>query len=260
MLILYVAVLLVMLVLNLFLAFIIRQAVVITNRQVQAHFSRQLARGADAVDKKLEELHELETQVRKEKARLEEYRAALEESGRTAPGAEAAAGAASGTGSLFYQSGVAYRSAEALEAHRYIKDHMELDYDGLVQAALKLRRDPGRDWEVCGSILGKIGFEELFRLTTCAKESAAKELEALLTREELETLERLAPESAGLELSKRIDRVRQYRMMHDPQVRVRCADKEQDQVRHGEVITEYDPRIHEGIRLRVGAGVLDYSL
>ena len=260
MLIFYIAILLVMAVLNLFLAFIIRQTVNITNRQVQAHFSRQLAKSAEALDGKLDELSDVEKQLEAAKEELEIYRRKLNEEKKTASTSAGIRQTQTGTGGLFYQSGIDYRSTDALEAHSYIRNHMKLDYGKLVDAALELRRDPGHDWEVCGRILEKIDFETLFELMSSDEDRSAKRLGELLDAEELEVFERIAPAQDGADFAKRIDRVRQYRKMHDPTVRLRTGDINQTKPEGRDVVIEYDPGIHDGIRLRVGDGMLDYSL
>lgn len=259
MLILYGAVLLVMAALNLFLAFIIRQIIGITDRQVQMHFSRELGRCAESLDQKLQELSKAEERLSEVELRLKEQREALGRASRQT-GAVPAARQESGSSSLFYQAGAAYRGDKTLEVYRYIKDQMDLDYEALIKAAAAQKEEPERDWELCGQILEKLKFELLYQLVTSSGEIREQILKEHLTEEELGALERIAPADGYPDPVKRIDCIRQYRMMHDPQVRVICGEKDLDQVRHGEILTEYDARIHEGIRLRMGTGVLDYSL
>lgn len=258
MLILYGAVLLVMVALNVFLALIIRQMVVITGRQVQMHFSRKLEDCTDALDKTLEQLREAEQELARTRQLVKEQEESARKTG--IPESAQAAPEHAGTGSLFYQAGVSYRNQEILETYQYIKEHMQLDYDGLLEELQQQSQEPNADWILCGRILEKVDFSVLYQLTTSPREKRRELLSELLTREEQEALERIAPEKELKDPVKRFDRVRQYRMLHDPQVRVRCGQQHLDhRVKNGAVIT-YDPQIHEGIQLRMGTGLLDYSL
>ncbi|MCD7807498.1 MAG: hypothetical protein LUH19_09215 [Lachnospiraceae bacterium] len=259
MLILYIAVVAVMALLDLFLLFVIRQIAVITNRQVQQHFARELGKCSGSLDEKTGELADLQDKIKTAELRLQELQAAAK---RTANGPAAQAQPVQqGSGSLFYQSGIDYRSEEALEIYRYIKEHMELDYDGIVEQARKLApasEDPL--WEGCGKLLEKFDFDLTYQLTTSDEEKRQEILKERLTEEELNVLNQVAPLSEYPDTVSRIDRVRQYRKINDPTVRVICGEKELDQQQRKGVLTQYDEGIHEGIRIRTGTGVLDYSL
>ena len=58
-----------------------------------------------------------------------------------------------------------------------------------------------------------------------------------------------------------MDAVRQYLKLHDPLIRVESGEPGIQDIPEEEGLQmEYNPQIHEGIRLHMGAGVLDYSL
>ncbi|MCD8333293.1 MAG: hypothetical protein LUB60_04090 [Clostridiales bacterium] len=266
MLILYAAVLLVMAALTIFLAFIIRQMVNITNHQVQMHFSREMGRCAEALDQKLAELSDTEEKLREVKQRICEQEEAAKRAGKQV-GAASRTGQETGSSNLFYQSGVSYRDHEALDIYRYVKEEMDLDYGSLVSEVVKQSRKPDRDWNLCTRILEKIDFDFQYRMVTASPETRDRLLRECLDGEELEALERIAPAGEYPDPVKRMDRVRQYRMLYDPRVRVVCGEKDRERAagmlgREGsdQVQVEYDPAIHEGIRVRMGDGVLDYSI
>ncbi|MCD8077290.1 MAG: hypothetical protein LUE63_02725 [Lachnospiraceae bacterium] len=265
MLILYVAVLLVMAALNVFLVFIIRQMVVITNRQVQMHFSREMGRCTGALDEKLAELSETEERLREVTQRVKEQEAAARRAGSQIGSASSVKREGSSS-SLFYQSGVSYSDREALDLYRTIRDGMDLDYEGLIRAVAQQSRAPERDWELSGQILEKLDFDFQYRLVTASPALREELLHASLNGEELSALERIAPIRDYPDPIKRMDRVRQYRMLYDPRVRVICGEKSRegspgpDETTGEEIYLEYDPAIHEGIRVRMGDGVLDYSI
>ena len=74
-------------------------------------------------------------------------------------------------------------------------------------------------------------------------------------------LEQAAPAELYPDFSGRMDAARQYLKLHDPVVRVESGDPDaQNRPEEDGLRVEYNPQIHEGIRLHVGAGVLDYSL
>ena len=103
------AVLLVMAALNVFLFFVIRQIVVITNRQVQRHFTVELESLNAGVEETLVRLAEARKELQETQERGEAKRA------------EEAAAAAPAPGGLAQVPGFShprYRSAESLETYR----------------------------------------------------------------------------------------------------------------------------------------------
>lgn len=261
--IIYGAVLLVMVVLNLFLAFIIRQIVAITNQQVRRHVTRELESCTAALDGKLAEYQKLEedlARIRQEIQKAEEIRELPK-----APAAVCVKEQKPGNG-LFYQSGVAYRSEGALETYRYIRDNMKLDHEAIIRQAVDYGKEYERKseqtelWKLCCQILEKLSHEEIFRLATQSREKQEEQLEALLTGREKEAMEEIAPSGQIPDFISRMDRLRQYRLLYDPQPRIRSGEKEQEEKAAFGVRYEYDPQIHEGVCVRVGTDMIDYSI
>jgi len=247
------AVILVMAVLNIFLLFIIRQIVLITNRQVQRHFTVQMDQMSEDLDQTLEKLAEARQALKEETSSQK----------RPARG-----GAATGcilrlclrrTGFPDFQH-ARYRSEESLETYRYIRDHMKLDYDRLIAEARKHCPAADACWLACRSILEKLNFEKLFDLILMPEEEQKAELALVLSPEELDYLEQVAPEQNGRELSERVDEIRQYVKLHTPKLRVESGDPDCPVTESDEMEVVYNPQIHEGIRLYMGPLMLDYSL
>lgn len=248
------AVILVMAVLDVFLFFVIRQIVIITNRQVQRHLTAEL----EVCGKELEETMGRLLEARQELEAAEQQKAAAVE----AQGEDQAVSGAA-LSRLAPVPGFRhprYRSEESLETYRYIRDHLKLDYEELVRRALEICPAPDAEWENCRRIREKIDFSRMYELLLRPQEEQDACLEELLTEEELATLERVAPGGQYPDLTVRMDMVRQYIRFHDPQLWVECGDKDLQKEGDGRIRVSYNPQIHEGFRLHIGQGVLDYSL
>ncbi len=246
------AVIFVMAVLNIFLLFIIRQIVLITNRQVQRHFTVQMDQMSQDLDQTLEKLAEARQALKEETS--SQKRPAREEQTQAA-----SSGCASDAPVPGFQH-ARYRSEESLETYRYIRDHMKLDYDRLIAEAKKHCPAADACWLACRSILEKLNFEKLFDLLLMPEEEQKAELASVLTPEELEYLEQVAPEQNGRELSERVDEIRQYVKLHTPKLKVESGDPDCPVTESDEIEVVYNPQIHEGIRLYMGPLLLDYSL
>lgn len=248
------AVLVITMVLNLFLLFVIRQMVLITNRQVQKHFSQELEYCTEELDEKLARLNDTQEQLRCVRQQLEEQKRAQKSIAVAREENRQAGTAAVVRGKVRYQSG------ESLETYRYIRDHMKPDYRDLVRRAVECRPESDETWDCCSKIVEKLDFDTVYRMITRTEEEQHQILEQVLTEKERQALELVAPEAEIPDFARRLDKVRQYIKIYSPEVVVQCGEKEEDQKQYGEVRVEYNPHIHEGIRLRVGSGVLDYSL
>lgn len=246
------AVILVMAVLNIFLLFIIRQIVLITNRQVQRHFTVQMDQMSEDLDQTLEKLAEARQALKEETS--SQKRPAREDQPQAA-----SSGCASDAPVPGFQH-ARYRSEESLETYRYIRDHMKLDYDRLIAEARKHCPAADACWLACRSILEKLNFEKLFDLLLMPEEEQKAELALVLSPEELDYLEQVAPEQNGRELSERVDEIRQYVKLHTPKLRVESGDPDCPVTESDEMEVVYNPQIHEGIRLYMGPLLLDYSL
>lgn len=248
------AVLVITMVLNLFLLFVIRQMSVITNRQVQQHFSRELEFCTEELEEKLKELKTAQDSLQGIRQQIQEQKAVQQSmlvygQDDHKPGQAAVV-----------KRNARYRSAESLDTYRYIRDHMKPDYQELVKKAVERKKETGEEQDLCGSILKKLDFETAYRLVTSPAKEQERILNRLLTKEEQEFLEQTAPGGEFTDIIARLDKIRQYRMLHSSEVVVQCGEKDQDQKQYGSVKVEYDPDIHEGIRLRMGSEMLDYSL
>ncbi|MBS6396017.1 MAG: hypothetical protein KH452_02515 [Clostridiales bacterium] len=244
------AVLLVMAVLNVFLLFVIRQIVVITNRQVQRHFTVELESLGTEVEGMLERLAE----ARKELQETERKETAPQE-------AETTASVARGLSQVPGFSHPRYRSEESLETYRYIRDHMKLDYSDYIRQALASRPQPDQVWERLRDVMDKLDFQTMYGLLLMQDEERETVLERMLTKEEQAALEQAAPLDLHPDFSDRMDAARQYMKLHDPVIRVESGDPDvRNRPEEEGLRVEYNPQIHEGIRLHMGAGVLDYSL
>lgn len=248
------AVLVITMVLNLFLLFVIRQMVTITNRQVQRHFTRELEFCTEELDGKLQELHAAQNRLEGIEKQIQEQKAVRKDMAVYGQGRNRTGQAA------VVKGNARYRNGESLETYRYIRDHMKPDYEELIQKAARRQSGTEKIWNVCRSMMEKLDFETTYRLATMPEEEQGRILKELLTEEELQVLEEAAPSEDFSDIIIRLDKVRQYMMLHSPEVIVQCGEKDQDRKQYGSVKVEYNPNIHEGIRLRMGSGMLDYSL
>ena len=246
------AVLLVMAALNVFLFFVIRQIVVITNRQVQRHFTVELESLNAGVEETLVRLAEARKELQETQERGEAKRA------------EEAAAAAPAPGGLAQVPGFShprYRSAESLETYRYIRDHMKLDYEDYIRQALAARPEPSGTWTYLNGMMEKLDFQTMYSLTLMQDDEREKALSELFSQEERDAMEQAAPADQYPDFTGRMDAVRQYLKLHDPVIRVESGDPAAgDRPEEEGLRVEYNLQIHEGIRLHIGDGVLDYSL
>jgi len=241
-------------VLNLFLLFVIRQMVVITNRQVQQHFTRELEFCTEELDEKLQKLHTAQNQLQGIQDQIREQKA-VQRNMAVYNQSKSSTGQA-----VTVKGNARYRSPESLDTYRYIRDHMKPDYKELVQKAVERQSGTSEIWSLCQSILAKLDFETTYHLVTRPEGEQEQIMKEMLTDEELQILEEAAPREDFPDIILRLDKVRQYMQLHSPEVVVQCGEKEEDRKQYGDVKVEYNPNIHEGIRLRMGSGVLDYSL
>ena len=246
------AVLLVMAVLNVFLLFVIRQIVMITNRQVQRHFTVELESLGEEVDGVPERLAEAKKELQETEKRGEN---------RKTEGNAAAAAIPRGLSQVPGFSHPRYRSEDSLETYRYIRNHMKLDYSDYIRQALACRPQPDAVWTCLKNVMEKLDFQTMYGLILMQDEEREAALGQMLSEEEHNALEQAAPADQYPDFSDRMDAVRQYLKLHDPLIRVESGEPGIQDIPEEEGLQmEYNPQIHEGIRLHMGAGVLDYSL
>lgn len=257
----YIAVLLVMLVLNLFLAFIIWQMVSITGRQVQKHMTRELENSTAALDLKMEELKQLEekkSQVQEEISSLEGVVMSLKTSPFYAPRPIARE---------LYIPTARYIDNEFFDNHKLVNDMMKgVDQREIVQKIRERYRYVGNreDYDTACQVLEFLDMETVYDLCTISSEEQVEVMRKALTGRAGEFLEEFL-ESLGedeeFDVLNFRTFVREIRTEQDPKIYIRTGNREPEEMDWDQdLVHQYDSNISEGLKIIYQNRSFDFSI
>lgn len=259
--IIYIAVLLVMVVLNLFLAFIIWQMVSITGKQVQMHITRELENSSAAFDLKVEEFKQLEN----EKKRLQNEISSLEGvvlSLKTSPFY-----APRPISRELYVPTARYVDNEFFDNHKLVNEMMkEVDQKEIIDRIRSRYVYAGnrKDYDTACEILKFLDMETVYNLCTISAEEQYRVLsEALKGRagEFLEIFAESLQEDEEFDVLNFRTYIREVRTEQDPRVYVRTGDRETEGLDWDkDLVHQYDSNISEGLKIIYQNKVFDFSI
>ncbi len=257
----YIAVLLVMAVLNLFLAFIIWQMAAVTRRQVQKNMAGELENSAAALDMKMEELKGLEEEKKKIQGEIDSLEGvvlSLKTSPFYAPRAIAR--------ELFIPT-ARYIDNEFFDNHKLVNDMMkDVDWKKIVEnirSRYIYAGDRERYETACG-ILENLDMETVYGICTRdpqEQESILEEAFTGRTREMLEEFRSGMGEDEDFDVLKFRTFVREISVEHDPRVYIRTGDRNPARVDDNpDIVYQYDSNISEGLKIIYQNRSFDFSI
>lgn len=255
------AVLIVMVVLNVFMGFVIRQIVLITNRQVRQHVTRELEKCTAAVDQKMEEIKDMELQkeeLQDDISSLEGVVLSLKTSPFYAPRPIAR--------ELFIPT-ARYIDNTFFDNHKLVSDMMKgVDQKEIVRNIRRVHAYSGNreDYDTACGLLKFLGVETAYELCTVSPQLQVETLRGVLTGREAEMLERFLE---TLDEDEEFDSLnfrtylREIRTEQDPVMYIRTGDRDMDCSGLGdEVVHQYDDNISEGLKIIYQNQSFDFSI
>jgi len=257
----YVAVLLVMAVLNLFLAFIIWQMAAVTRRQVQKNMTRELENSAAALDLKMEELKQLEEQKKKVQGEIDSLEGvvlSLKTSPFYAPRPIAR--------ELFIPT-ARYIDNEFFDNHKLVNDMMkDVDWKQIVQNIRSRYIYAGNreNYETACRILEDLDMDTVYSLCTRDPQEQETILEEAFTGRAKEMLEEFRSglgEDEAFDVLKFRTYAREIRTKEDPRVYIRTGDRNPAKLdENPDIVYQYDSNISEGLKIIYQNRSFDFSI
>lgn len=255
------AVLAVMVILNLFMAFVIRQIVVITNRQVRQHVTRELESCTAAVDQKMEEIQEMEREKEKlqsEISSLEGVVMSLKTSPFYAPRPIAR--------ELFIPT-ARYIDNTFFDNHKVVSDMMKgVDQKEIVRNIRERYAYTGNrdDYDTACRLLDFLGVDTAYELCTVSPQLQVASLQEALSGQDRKMLDRFL---ASLGEDEEFDALsfrtylKEIRTEQDPVMYIRTGDREMDcSDWGGDLVHQYDSNISEGLKIIYQNQSFDFSI
>lgn len=255
------AVLAAMVVLNLFMGFVIYQIVLITNRQVKRHVTKELENCTAAVDQKMEEFKQMEQKKEKlqhEISSLEGVVLSLKTSPFYAPKAI--------DRELFIPT-ARYIDNTFFDNHKVVSDMMKgVDQREIVRNIRKLHAYTGNreDYDTACRLLDFLAVDTAYELCTVTPKLQIETLREALTGREAEMLEeflRTLGEDEEFDALNFRTYLREIRTEQDPTMYIRTGDRELDCSQWGqEMVHQYDGNISEGLKVIYQNQSFDFSI
>ncbi len=255
------AVLAAMIVLNLFMGFVIYQIVMITNRQVKKHVTREIEGCTETVDRKLEEIRQMEQKkedLQHEISSLEGVVLSLKTSPFYAPRPIAR--------ELFIPT-ARYIDNTFFDNHKLVSDMMKgVDQKEIARNIRSLHAYTGnrQDYDTACRLLDFLGVDTAYELCTVSPQLQVETLKEALTGREAEMLEdflgTLGEDEEFDSLSFRTY-LREIRTEQDPSMYIRTGDRQMDCSGWGEdMVHQYDGNISEGLKIIYQNQSFDFSI
>lgn len=259
--IIYITVLLVMVVLNLFLAFIIWQMVSITGRQVQTHMTKELENSVAALDLKMEEIQRLE----EEKSRIQEEISSLEGvvlSLKTSPFY-----APRPISRELFVPTARYVDNEFFDNHKLVNEMMrEVNQKEIIERIRRryLYTGSRKDYDTACEILKFLDMETVYNLCTISSADQYKLLYEALdgrAKEILCTFAENLQENEEFDVLNFRTYVREIRTEQDPKVYIRTGNRSEEGLDWDkDLVHQYDSNISEGLKIIYQNKSFDFSI
>lgn len=245
-----VAVLIILIVMNLFMVTVLRQMTLSTGKQIEKDAIRLFSAYDEILEKKSQELQKLEQEL--EEKRQEE------KLGETMP-AQAVSQAAAGEACVV--SG-RYRDDTFSDDYQRVKENFSFDPTLVLDHIRRQIPDSRQELALVEGILGKLSFDDCYEMMTLPTKVQNEILDEFLTEDE-KTLHHSYMESSGEEEVQAFYQwLTDRRRILDTGMELRVGVSLKDRAKElgNQVASSYDPEICEGFQVKAGNRIYDYSI
>lgn len=253
-------VLAVMVIMNGVMFYVLRMAVIVTGKQVDACFVRELEAYDGFLDQKGRENQQLEEEkkgLQKEITDMQGVMVSLKTSPFYAPRPVPR--------DLFVPS-ARYIDNDFFDNHKLVSDRMRGLDKGVIMRRIREKNPYAGDLEryrAACRILEVLQLDALYELATMEGSAQLKVLRESLEGEDRKLLEEYAdvPEDGSFDGLRFVSWLREVRTAHDPGMYVRTGERRDDFSAYGQdVVTQYDGNISEGMKFIHQNKLFDFSI
>jgi hypothetical protein len=257
----FIAVVLVLALLMVFLLIAIRLLTAEAREQLNRYFLKnleaydRLAENKNAeIDRLNAEIGELNSQIKTSEKRLEAM--------ANAGGGGSSRGEVRVVAQAASASNATYRDPAFFDDYAYIRKNMRLDYAEIIkELTAKLDFSEDKQLDLFRGILDKLPQDRLYDIVTLNDEDLADFLKQILNEEEMAFLNSYIEETGSFDLLQFHNYLSNYVKDHENELYIRTGNPDEwKQYERAHVHVLYDAGIHEGIRISFKDTVYDYSL
>ncbi len=257
----FIAVLIVMVVMLYFMAVTLRAVVENTNRKVNGYFLRKLKDFDGDFEEKVTEME----QLTEEKERLEREVKSLKAdmiSFKTSPFYAPRPLARS-----IYIPVARYIDDDFFEEYKSAKDMLKMDKAGIIKTIIEKVPYSGdaKEYKMVCKILEKLNFDAIFEMSSLQSMEQLKILNETFTKTEqkylVDYIMNELDEPEKFNCLDFISYVKIRKKLHDPHLYVRTGEQGEDFTYvNGNVVSQYDDNVCEGVKIIYQNRVYDYSI
>lgn len=245
MLYIFIAVFVVLVVMNIFMIFVLRQMTILTGKQVEKDAVRLMAVYDTLLEKKSEQLRELN----------EKLAVSTTEVKRESPTGEVARGVLA---PYIPEKGVRYHDTEFTQNYQKIKDTFLIEPESVISQVSELeksRADEQKQLELEAQkgILEKISFDSLYQIATLEIEEQQKILKEVLEPKELEIYETWKQETKNPDMIGFFGWLKIQIKTNNRDLIVRTGNESEE-------MYQFDSSICEGVKVMCGDTLYDFSI
>lgn len=245
-----VAVLIILIVMNLFMVTVLRQMTLSTGKQIEKDAIRLFSAYDEVLEKKSLELQKLEQEL--EEKRQEE------KLGETMP-VQAVSQASAGEACVV--SG-RYRDDTFSDDYQRVKENFSFDPTLVLDHIQRQIPDSRKELALVEGILGKLSFEDCYEMMTLPTKDQNEILDEFLTEDEKKLHHSYMEASGDEEVQAFYQWLTDRRRILDTGMELRVGVSLKDRAKELEtqVASSYDPEICEGFQVKAGNRIYDYSI
>ncbi len=247
--VIFIAVLVVMIALNVFMLFVIKSTSAVVGRQIRGDALRLFSVYEDILVEKSKKLREMELELAAMPKTTRQK--AVVHRKPTAQKVESV--------SKRKRATPEYLSKDFAAGYRSMQEKFTMDKENIISSVYK-ERENGKG-AIAVAILEKISFDTVFKLTGISKESQWEIVNELLEGNEIAVLHSFAQTADDFDIVRFYDELKMMAEFENGQVYVRTGSPKEnfDGIENG-VITIYDEKLCEGIQVISGNKLYDFSI
>ena len=244
------AVLIILIVMNLFMVMVLRQMALSTGKQIEKDAIRLFAAYDSVLDRKSQELEALEQEI-KEKSQEMKLKGSLPVQ---AVRREAAAEACVVSGR--------YRDDTFSDDYQRVKENFSFDPTLVLDHIKSQIPDSRKELVLVEGILDKLSFDSCYEMMTLPAKDQNEILDEFLTEDEKKLHHSYIEETGNEEVQSFYQWLTDRRRILDTdmELRVGVSLRERAKELGSEVSSSYDPEICEGFQVKAGNRIYDYSI
>lgn len=245
-----IAALIVMVVMVVFTLVILKMIAASTGNKIRDNVISQLQTYEQLIQTKVTELNEIKKQIESEQEKLLKEDK-VNEHGETA------------LPELYVPAGVEYRDQELAEDYRYIKEQFSFDRRKIVNEIYRLCKEKRKEdnellWM---GLVEKFTFENVYKLSALEVEEQLEVIADILSEDEMAVLNEYTGRNKEFDCIRFYQWIYIQKQIHDKQIYVRSAEKNEDYHDIGESIEAvYDQNLCEGFQVLTGNQLYDYGI